>query len=215
MSRLNLFPQVIHDLKKDFYLAAMKKTWVGRSGVRILVPAKFSLPKSPIKITSISSLCTWRLWMCEMHFLIVPVFLGRAESWNPINKRSTKTVAKKLTLLFTCLRKLACKSLGQQCSSDSAESSNQLANDVPAKTTDIWNSHCSMILLLEAANAIAATEMVTAKKISAQLSQFQILGRISFDFFLQWLFLTGSFHFPELGAACLKRKTLKESFQQA
>ena len=60
--------------------AAMKKTRVGRSRVRILVPAKFSLAKSPLNNTCFRHCIHEDSCMCEMYNLIVPAFHVRDDN---------------------------------------------------------------------------------------------------------------------------------------
>ena len=60
--------------------AAMKKTRVGRSRVRIPVPAKFSLAKSPLNNTCFRHCIHEDSCMCEMYNLIVPAFHVRDDN---------------------------------------------------------------------------------------------------------------------------------------
>ena len=60
--------------------AAMKKTRVGRSRVRIPVPAKFPLAKSPLNNTCFRHCIHEDSCKCEMYNLIVPAFHVRDDN---------------------------------------------------------------------------------------------------------------------------------------
>ena len=84
--------------------AAMKKTRVGRSRVRIPVPAKFSLAKSPLNNTCFRHCIHEDSCMCEMYNLIVPAFhvrddnLETQQTKDPPGRWQKKMVAKMFNL---------------------------------------------------------------------------------------------------------------------